>query len=407
MTLSLVRRTFAPLVVGLSSALLAAGCGGEKKEEEEPPPAPVHVKAAEKKKLAGWTELLGTTQPLPDKLARVSAPVGGYVVSVLDGGKVKEGDLVKGGPKGPALVKLDDRVARANRDKLKATVAEMAEQKKQAENAVELANIEVKRLEDLGTSGELPLASKVELDKARVARKDALSRLEAMTPKLAATNADLAAAEAQLEFYTLRPPINGRLGLVHVVPGQALTPGTVVAEVVNLDEVEVLCSVPPRTAARLDTTKKARLNPDSPADGRVVFVAEQAQAEGGNFVVKVRFPNPKEKLRANQLLRIEVQTEPERERLVIPEEALLEDEEPPTVMVVAQDKEGKAIARRLEATVGVREKGLVEIKELEDPKTHKKVELAGLQFVTEGVHGLHDDDKIKVEDEKEKEKEKE
>ena len=39
--------------------------------------------------------------------------------------------------------------------------------------------------------------------------------------------------------------IAGRLGLIRVVPGQTLSPGTVVAEVIDLSEVDVLCFVPP------------------------------------------------------------------------------------------------------------------------------------------------------------------
>ena len=47
---------------------------------------------------------------------------------------------------------------------------------------------------------------------------------------------------------------------------------------------------------------------------------------------------------------------------------------------------------------------VVEIKGLKEPENDKAVELAGLLFVTEGVHGLHAGDPLKLEEEHEEEK---
>src|SRR5262249_49165372 len=160
---------------------------------------------------------------------RVSAAVEGRVVSVLGDGKgamVAEGERVR---PDQVIVQLDDRVPRANRDKLAAAITELEEQQKQAGYAVELADIDVKRLEELnkvrlnGTT--LPLASRVEMDRAGIARKDALSRQQAAAARLTASRAELKALDAQLDFYTLRASIAGQLGLVQAMPGQTLAPG--------------------------------------------------------------------------------------------------------------------------------------------------------------------------------------
>src|SRR5947208_2189400 len=90
---------------------LPLGCGSTAPPaEEKVPPAPVKWEAARQLFLEEWTELVGTTQPLPDHAARVTAPVEGRVVSVLDGaaGKpVVEGQPVK---QGDVLVQLDATV---------------------------------------------------------------------------------------------------------------------------------------------------------------------------------------------------------------------------------------------------------------------------------------------------------
>src|SRR5262245_43742498 len=76
---------------------VAPGCG-KPPEEEQPPPAVVVWKSASNTNLEEWTEFAGTTLPLPDRLARITAPVEGKVVSVLTGDKgkpVAEGQQVE------------------------------------------------------------------------------------------------------------------------------------------------------------------------------------------------------------------------------------------------------------------------------------------------------------------------
>ncbi|MBY0523694.1 MAG: efflux RND transporter periplasmic adaptor subunit [Gemmataceae bacterium] len=408
-----------PLLVAMLVACAVAGCRRSPlAEEESGPQAPVRAQAARKVAMGEWTELLGTTQPLPNHSAHVSATVEGHVTSVLsddNGSVVVEGQQVQAGQ---VIVRLDDRVLRANRDRLQATQEDLEEQQKQAGYALELAAIDVNRLQGLlkgsPTSGPLPLVSRVELEKAHVLQKDAQSKLKAVAAKQAALRADLKALDKQLEFYTLRAPITGRLGIVHAVPGQTLSPGTMVADVVDLREIDVLCYVPPDAAARLALDQRTTLlagestasEPTDPLRGTVVFIGVQAQPETGNIAVKVRFPNPGLRLRAHAIARVKALTQPERERLTIPEAALGEDRDIPTVVVVEDVKtETKAgeeqtfgKARKLQVALGIRDRGrhIVEILGLQDPTTHEKVALDGLLFVTHGGHGLKNEDVVKL-----------
>ncbi len=141
----------------------------------------------------------------------------------------------------------------------------------------------------------------------------------------------------------------------------------------------------------------------------MVFIAVQAQADTGNFLAKVRFPNPDLRLRANMVVRVQVLTQPEEERLTIPEAAVMEDLNQPFVVVVEdvkteKDKEGHdqklGEARKLQAVLGIRdrEKHLVEILGLEDPEKKEKVPLDDLLFVIEGGRGLHNEDAVRVEE---------
>src|SRR5947209_12381539 len=98
------------------------GCGrATPPAPEKVPPAPVKWEGPRQLFLEEWTELVGTTQPLPDHAARVTAPVEGRVVAVLKaaaGKPVEEGQPVQ---EGDALVKLDTTVIDNHREKAEAT----------------------------------------------------------------------------------------------------------------------------------------------------------------------------------------------------------------------------------------------------------------------------------------------
>jgi RND family efflux transporter MFP subunit len=410
-------------LLAVALAALPLACQGKPSEEENLPPAPIQAQEPRALVLGQWTELDGTTQPLPQHAARVSAAVEGRVVSILtgtDGKPVHEGQLLHAGD---VVARLDDHIVQANRDKVEAGLKDLEETKKQAELAVQVAEIEVRRLDELmnrstsaggRTNGQLPLVSRVEVDRAHLAVLTAESQQRAAVARQEGAAKELKAYDEQLALFTLRAPVTGRLGLIQVMPGQTLIVGTPVADVADLDEVDALCYVAPHTRARLALDQPARIvrtkengQPQVlPTDGKVVFLAPQAQAETGNFAVKVRFPNKDLRVLANIVVRVQVQTQPEKERLTIPEAALLEDTDPPTVVairkVMGKNKEGKEeeklFARRLQATVGVRDREwqVVEILALKDPDKKEAVPLEGTQIVTTGAHGLRDGDPVRI-----------
>ncbi|HYT89747.1 MAG TPA: efflux RND transporter periplasmic adaptor subunit [Gemmataceae bacterium] len=416
-----MKRQLLPLFVfGLMSVLLAGCKGAAPSSDEAPSQAPVQAEAAKKIVLGEWTDLLGTTQPLPNHSARISAPVEGRVLSVLRDGKgaeVTEGQQVKAGQ---VIVRLDDRVLRANRVKLQATLSDLDEQKKQAEFALELATIEVTRLKELlqtnPAGGQIPLVSRVDMAKADVLQKDAQSKLRSVAAKRAFAEADLQALDEQIGFFTLRAPIAGRLSMVQAVQGQTLNPGAVVADVTDLSRIDVLCYAPPHAAAKLALDQPAKLflveatapEHQEPLLGKVAFIAVQAQPETGNVPVKVRFPNPDLRLRANTVVRVYVLTQPEQERLTIPAAAVAEDRDIPAVVAVQDIKtekkekgsEEKTLGkvRTLHAVLGIRDRdrSIVELLGLEDPATKAKVAPADLLFVTAGGNGLQNDDVVKI-----------
>jgi HlyD family secretion protein len=102
----------------------------------------------------------------------------------------------------------------------------------------------------------LPLINRIELEKARIALKTAESKQREIGAKQKGIEDGLKALDDQLDLYVLRAPIAGRLGPIQAVPGQTLALGATVAEVVDLNAIDVLCFVPPYTAARLALARR-------------------------------------------------------------------------------------------------------------------------------------------------------
>ncbi len=415
----------ARLTAALLLASMLSGChkSAQPPIEERIPPAPVKWEGVRQLVLEEWTDLVGTTEPLPDHAARVTAPVEGRVLAVLNaaaGKPIAEGQLVQAGT---VLVTLDDTVLRASRDKAVAAKNVLVAEKEASDFGVKQADVEVRRLADLkrqqdaqGPSG-LQLVAPIELEKAALALEAAQAHARADVVKLTAADDEIVALDRQLKLYSLTAPRKGRLGRLQVVVGQTLSAGTPVAEVIDVeDEIDVLCFVPSADARKLQVGQPARIGglDRDPADtgtdpeGTVTFIADQAELESGLIAVKVRLANRDLKLRANTVTRLRVLTKPDKACWAIPEAALMEDSDPPTVVVV-EDKEEKPLpndkteetgkAHRLRAIIGVRDrvKKQAEVIRLEDPEKKWHGDLEKALVVVEKGQGLQTGDAIKLE----------
>jgi RND family efflux transporter MFP subunit len=373
--------------------------------------------------ISEWTEVIGTTQPLPGRSAQVTAAMEGRVESILHdaaGKSIGEGQRVK---QGDVLVRLDDRIARNKRDKAEADLHVLQQQVDQARSALKLAEIEVRRLKELIQRN---LASPIDLEKAEVAVVEARSKLTSMELGVKAGETQLSGLNEELAYYTLTAPISGRLDRLLVVPGQILAIGAPVAQILDLDDqIDLLCFVPPSTKLKLNEGQPVRMGTvedisaggqakaDPNSQGQIVFIANQAEVDTGNFAVKARFPNNRLKLPGFVTLRAQVLTTPGKAALTLPESALMEDQDPPAVIAVENEKMEKkgdketetGTARKLQVKVGIRDRilHLVEILGLDDPEKKWQGSLDTAKFVTEKGQGLKTGDPIRLEEEDEDE----
>jgi RND family efflux transporter MFP subunit len=415
----------------LAAAPLLAGCAKPPAPPEgEPPPAQVVWDAPRHTNVEEWTELSGVTQPLPGHSGRVEARIDGRVAALLraaDGTPLQEGQEVAAGQE---VGRLDDRIARLNRDKAVDALAAAGEDVAQAKTAKEQADVKLAGLQKLRDKDKT-LVPDIDWKAAQAAVADAESKLRAAINKRLQAANDLTSLEEQLKLYALRAPLKGRLGRVQVTIGQPLAVGAAVADVIDVsDEIDVLCFVSARVAARVAARLADPAMPqvdalvggieewtDHDAAGRVVFLADQAESDTGCFAMKVRFANKgPAPLRAGAVVRLRVLTANDNDHFAVKESALMDDQDPPGVIVVddpkiEKNKEGDdevvaGTARRLRAEVVLRGtffngkavEHWASIKSpLTDPEGKKPVpDLADtLLFVTERGQGIQTGDKLK------------
>jgi membrane fusion protein (multidrug efflux system) len=259
------------------------------------PPAPPETPVAEPVNVTVWPvtavpELADTFQVSavvePRAVVTVSAEVAGQLESygthsqartwrgreIQAGAPLEEGDPVAAG----------DPIAYLNRDLLQA-------QHDSALAQFEYDEREFRRLQDLYERGA---TSSRELDDAR-------TRYEV-------SKARLAQAARELERTTIVSPIDGILNRLPTEIGEYAVPGTPIAELVQIDPVDVVVDVPERDVYYLSVGDTAEIvvyapEPDT-REGTITYVSELADDESRTTRVEVTVDNSNFGLRSGQIV---------------------------------------------------------------------------------------------------------
>ena len=189
-------------------------------------------------------------------------------------------------------------------------------------------------------------------------------------------DADVKAAEAELELakqnlaYTqIRAPFDGVIGLSNYSEGNLVNPNSgTLATVVKTDPMRVEFAISENQLLDLAGNKGDRRNrlefrfltQDGkiyPFPGKISFWDNKINTTTGTFRVQAQFPNPDGKLTAGMFGRILMRTKTPRKGLLIPEEALMQDQAGEYVYIITP--EGTVARRNVKITY--REKGMAVI----------------------------------------------
>lgn len=293
------RARFVP--VALLAALLAAcGGGGDKGKEQAAAKASVPVEVATASHQSITANYSGTATLEAVGEAQVVAKASGIVLQLF----VEEGMHVQ---KGQVLARLDDDLARNKLAQASATL-------KKAQAAYEKA--------DKGYA--LKITPKADYD--------------SMKYDLETQKAIVDGAQLDLSYTRIVAPISGVIAKRSVKLGNLVQVNQALFQIVDLDPLQAVLNVPERDLDTLKAGQSVRMNVDALGsrafDGSIARIAPVVDATSGTFRVTCEFRDSTQTLKPGMFGRIEVAYDQRHDALVVPRNAIVEEDGESSVYVV-------------------------------------------------------------------------
>ena len=359
---SLARRT------ALITLLALAACG--KKTPPPPPPADVLVTEVKQRDVPIYNEYVGQLDASVN--ATIQARVQGYLVSQ----NYKEGQLIK---KDDVLFEIDRRPFAAALAQTKAAYL-------QADAAAKQAEMNAQRATDLF---QRKVSSEQERDNAVQSAVAARAQAEAQ-------QAGVEQAQLNLDYTTIRAPVDGIAGLVRVQVGDLISAGTTLTTVTKVDPVKAYFTVSEQRFSeysrryadpqvRIAHEKELRFEliladgTTYPHTGEWFAADNQVDVRTGSIRIAASFPNPGNILRPGQFARIRVLSEVKPNALLVPQRAVVELQGTTQVVVIGADN--KAHIQPVKMGRRIDHEWIVE----DGLKAGDRIVVEGVQKAREGV----------------------
>ena len=302
----------------------AAGRGGRGSAGSLP--QAVEVTPLKRRDLSETLRVVGSLAP--NETAAIRPETTGLIRSIHfeEGQRVKKGDL---------LVKIDDSELRA--------------QLAQSESRYELAKLNLARAENLRQT-----LSNTQADADR-------SRSE-----YSAAQADLELLKVRLARTEVRAPFDGSVESRTLSAGDYVNTQSVITTINDLSRLKVEFQVPERYLPKVKAgtpfeVRSTTIEAAEAAKGEVYFVNSVIDRNTRSGAVKGYLNAPSTVLKAGMFAVIEIVLEVRKGALTVPEGAILIEQRGPQIVTV-RDVNGEKIAAFVPVVLGLRARGLVEVR---------------------------------------------
>jgi membrane fusion protein, multidrug efflux system len=372
-----VTRIIRTMLLVLVLMLLLGGCADNRAEPaaRQSQAAPVLVSKALLKTVPIEIQAVGNVEAY--STVTVKAQVGGELtlVDFKEGADVRKGDRLFVIDPRPYQAQLAQAEAALARDKAQLQVAQANLARDTAQD--DYARGQAKRYSDLQLAGVIAKDSAEQTDAQSKAATEAVradrAAIESTQANLAADQAALDRAKLDLEYCTIRSPIDGRTGRVSVKQGNVVKANDVELVTINqLHPIYVSFTVPEihlalikaQMAKGMVSVTAALQGDDAVIDkGTLSFIENTVDRATGTINLKATFDNPGARLWPGQFVRVVVRLHVSGDSIVVPTTALQTGQDGKFVFVVKPDMTVEArpvvAGRTIERDVVV-EKGLSE-----------------------------------------------
>jgi membrane fusion protein (multidrug efflux system) len=306
--IALMLAAMAPLLGGCDEPNAAAAAA----QASEPDVSVVTVKPQPR---AMVRELPGRIAPT--RVSEVRPRVSGIVVerSFNQGSEVKAGD---------PLYRIDPRPFEVEVQSTEAALA-------RAKAALEQASLQARRVATLFSQRAMPEA---ENEKAIAALRQAEADVEGR-------KADVARARLNLDYATIRAPIDGIVGAALVSEG-ALVVQNEAASLATIQQLDPIYADFTQSVTELNQLRRAfesgdldRIAPDAmkvrlaldnnavyPLPGKLLFSDARVDAHTGQVTLRGEFPNPKRELLPGMYVRVQIEQGIDTDAIAVPQQAI-------------------------------------------------------------------------------------
>jgi membrane fusion protein (multidrug efflux system) len=300
---------------------------------QQPVAVPVGTVKAERKPIAQTKDFVGRIEAV--NRVQVVARVTGYLEAIL----FKEGELIK---EGAPLYRIEKGLFQAAVEQAKGAL-------ERSKAAKILSTVQLQRTEDL-------LAKNAG---TAVARDQALAADQQANGAIMTDEANLLTAQINLGYCDILSPIVGKVSRSAITKGNVVGPSSgTLTTIVSQDPMYVTFPVSQRELLRaqerghqVDVRNiKVQLRfadgRDYDQPGKIDFVDVTVDRATDTVMVRAIVPNPSFGLIDGQLVRVKLEAETAEDKVVIPQSALLADQEGVYVFIV---DDGKAAVKRVKA----------------------------------------------------------
>jgi membrane fusion protein, multidrug efflux system len=300
--------------------------------QQQPTAIPVGTVAAEVRPITRATEFVGRVEAIEH--VDIRARVTGFLQQVL----FKEGDLVK---EGDMLYKIEP-------DTFQAAVAQARGALLEAQAKYANATAQRARTEELVKTNT---AAQATLDQNIAAEKTAQGQV-------IIASADLRTAEINLGYTEITAPISGEVGRSRLTKGNVVGPDSgPLTEMVSRDPMYVTFPVSQREFLKVQEEEERKKQQQALAVrirfsdgstygqvGQINFVDVKVDRATDTVLMRATIPNPSGALIDGQLVRVSLEAEKPEDKILVPQSALIVDQQGTYVFVV---EDGKAAVKRV------------------------------------------------------------